>query len=86
MRTKKNILGKISIELIEKRNNIYSLEITSGLNNAQIDVLTDILCEGHKGAHGEKFCNLVEDTIDVLSKILYSYNQKLKGVRVIFKD
>ena len=86
MITKKNFLGKFSIELIEKGNNIHSLEITSGLNNAQIDVLTDILCEGHKGAHGEKFCDLVEDTIDVLSKILYSYDRKLKGERVIFKD
>ena len=83
---KNKSLGKLSIELKEKENNIHSLEITSGLNNAQIDVLTDILCEGHKGKHGEKFCNLVEDTLDTLAKILYSYDRKLKGERVIFKD
>ena len=83
---KNKALGKLSIELKEKENIVHSIEITSGLNNAQIDVLTDILCEGHKGAHGEKFCNLVEDTLDTLAKILYSYDRKLKGERVVFKD
>ena len=83
---KNKALGKLSIELKEKENIVHSLEITSGLNNAQIDVLTDILCEGHKGAHGEKFCNLVEDTLDTLAKILYSYDRKLKGERIVFKD
>lgn len=86
MRTKKQVLGKFSIELIEKGNNIYSLEITSGLNNAQIDVLTDILCQGYKGEHGERFSNLVEDTEITLAKILCSYDRKLKGERIIFKD
>lgn len=38
---KNKALGKFSIELKEKENNLHSLEITSGLNNAQIDVLTD---------------------------------------------
>lgn len=52
---KNKALGKLSIELKNKGNNQYSLEITSGLNNAQIDVLTDILCQGHKGEHGEVF-------------------------------
>lgn len=86
MKTRKNILGKFSIELIEKENNIHSLEITSGLNNAQIDVLTDILCQGYNGEHGKRFSNLVEDTETTLAKILCSYDSKLKGERVIFKD
>ena len=54
MRKKENILGKFSIELIEKENSMYDLKITLGLNNAQIDVLTDILCQGYKGNHGKK--------------------------------
>jgi hypothetical protein len=83
---KNKALGKLSIELKNKGNNQYSLEITSGLNNAQIDVLTDILCQGHKGEHGEVFSKLVEETIDTLAKILYSYDRKLNGENVIFKD
>ena len=55
MRKKENILGKFSIELIEKENSMYDLKITLGLNNAQIDVLTDILCQGYKGNHGKNF-------------------------------
>lgn len=86
MKTKKNILGKFSIELIEKENSMYDLKITLGLNNAQIDVLTDILCQGYKGNHGERFSNLVEETENTLAKILCSYDSKLKGERVIFKD
>lgn len=94
MRTKKQVLGKFSIELIEKENSMYSLEITLGLNNAQIDVLTDILCQGYKGEHGERFSNLVEDTEITLAKILSSYEQKTKSYYeqktksegVIFKD
>lgn len=86
MRKKENILGKFSIELIEKENSMYDLKITLGLNNAQIDVLTDIFCQGYKGNHGKKFSNLVEDTEITLAKILCSYDSKLKGKRVIFKD
>ena len=86
MKTKENILGKFSIELIEKKNSMYDLKITLGLNNAQIDVLTDILCQGYNGEHGKRFSNLVEDTETTLAKILCSYDSKLKGERVIFKD
>lgn len=86
MRKKENILGKFSIELIENENSMYDLKITLGLNNAQIDVLTDILYQGYKGNLGEKFSNLVEDTEITLAKILYSYDSKLKGKRVKFKD
>ena len=83
---KNRILGALSIELVENENSMYDLEITLGLNNAQIDVVTDILCQGYKGNHGEKFSNLVEDTEITLAKILCSYDSKLKGKRVIFKD
>ena len=83
---KNKALGKLSIELKNKGNNQYSLEITSGLNNKQIDVLTDIFCQSHKGEHGEDFRKLVEETIDTFAKILYSYDRKLKGENVIFKD
>ena len=76
MRTKKEILGKFSIELIEKENSMYSLDITLELNNEQIDVLTDILYQGYKGEYGERFSNLVEDTEITLAKILYSYDIK----------
>ena len=48
-------IGKFSIEVKDKGKNIYSLKITSGLNNKQIDVLTDIFCQSHKGEHGEDF-------------------------------
>lgn len=80
------LLGKFSIEVKDKGKNIYSLKITSGLNNKQIDVLTDIFCQSHKGEHGEDFRKLVEETIDTFAKILYSYDRKLKGENVIFKD
>lgn len=80
------LLGKFSIEVKDKGKNIYSLKITSGLNNKQIDVLTDIFCQSHKGEHGEDFRKLVEETIDTFAKILYSYDRKLKGKNVIFKD
>lgn len=94
MRTKKEILGKFSIELIENENSMYDLDITLELNNAQIDVLTDILYQGYKGNLGEKFSNLVEDTEITLAKILSSYEQKTKSSYVqktksegvIFKD
>ena len=49
-------------------------------------MLTDILCQGYKGEHGERFSNLVEDTEITLAKILCSYDRKLKGERIIFKD
>ena len=80
------LLGKFSIEVKDKGKNIYSLKITSGLNNKQIDVLTDIFCQSHKGEHGEDFRKLVEETLDTFAKILYSYDRKLKGENVIFKD
>lgn len=79
-------IGKLSFEIKDKGNNIHSLEITSGLNNTQIDVLTDIFCQSHKGEHGEVYRKLVEETLDTLAKILYSYDRKLKGENVIFKD
>ena len=80
------LLGKFSIEVKDKGKNIYSLKITSGLNNKQIDVLTDIFCQSHKGEHEEAFRKLVEETLDTFAKILYSYDRKLKGENVIFKD
>ena len=85
MRTKKEILGKFSIELIEKENSMYSLDITLELNNAQIDVLTDILCQGYKGEHGERFSNLVEDTEITLAKILCSYDSKSPLTGIVYK-
>lgn len=78
--------GKLSIELRNKGNNIHSLEITSGLNDTQIGVLTDILCQWHKGEHGEVFCKLVEETIDTLAKIIYVYDRKIKGKWITFKE
>ena len=86
MKTKKQVLGKISIELIEKENSMYSLDITLELNNAQIDVLTDILYQGYIGKYGERFSNLVEDTEITLAKILSYYEQKTRSGGVIFKD
>jgi len=83
---KNKTIGKFSIEVKDKENNIYSVKITSGLNNKQIDVLTDIFCQSHKGEHGEDFRKLVEETLDTFAKILYSYDRKLKGENVIFKD
>ena len=83
---KNKALGKFSIELKEKENNLHSLDITLELNNAQIDVLTDILYQGYKGEYGERFSNLVEDTEITLAKILSSYEQKTKSGGVIFKD
>ena len=78
--------GKLSIELRNKGTNIHSLEITSGLNDTQIGVLTYILCQGHKGEHGEVFCKLVEETIDTLAKIIYVYDRKIKGTFINFKE
>ena len=83
---KNRILGALSIELVEKENSMYSLDITLELNNAQIDVLTDILYQGYKGEYGERFSNLVEDTEITLAKILSYYEQKTKSGGVIFKD
>lgn len=76
---KKEALGKLSIELNKKENNIYTLEMISTLSDGQIGILTEILCQGHKGQHGEVFLNLVEETIDTLAKILYVYDKKIKG-------
>ena len=79
---KNRILGAISIELVEKGNNQYVTHIKTGLNNAQIDMLTDIFYLGKDREAGKT----IEIIVETLAKILYSYKQKLKGERVIFKD
>ena len=56
--------------------------IKTGLNNAQIDMLTDVFYLGKDGEAGKT----IEIIVETLAKILYSYKQKLKGERVIFKD
>lgn len=43
---KNRILGALSIELVEKGNNQYVTHIKTGLNNAQIDMLTDVFYLG----------------------------------------
>ena len=83
---KDKILGKLSIELIQKEDNLYSVALTSELNDTQIGVITEILYRVHKGEHGEVFCKLVEETIDTLAKILYIYDRKIKGKWITFKE
>lgn len=78
--------GKLSIELIKKEDNIYTLEMISTLSDGQIGILTEILCQGHKGEHGEVFCKLVEETIDTLAKIIYVYDRKIKGKWITIKE
>lgn len=80
------ILGKLSIELIKREENIYSLALTSDLNDTQIGVITEILYRAHKGEFEEKERNLTEKAIDVLSKILYVYDRKVKGEWIPYKE
>lgn len=80
------LLGKLSIELIQKEDNLYGVAITSELNDTQIGVITEILCRAHKGEFEEKSRNLTEKTIDDLSKILYVYDRKIKGEWVSYKE
>lgn len=80
------LLGKLSIELIKKEDNLYSVALTSELNDTQIGVITEILYRAHKGEFEEKERNLTEKTIDDLSKILYVYDRKVKGEWVTYKE
>ena len=45
-------------------------------------MLTDVFYLGKDGEAGKT----IEIIVETLAKILYSYKQKLKGERVIFKD
>ena len=83
---KDKILGKLSIELIQKEDNLYSVALTSELNDTQIGVITEILCRAHKGEFEEKSRKLTEKTIDDLSKILYVYDRKVKGEWIPYKE
>lgn len=83
---KDKILGKLSIELIQKEDNLYSVVLTSELNDTQIGVITEILYRAHKGEFEEKERNLTEKIIDDLSKILYVYDRKIKGKWVPYKE
>ena len=80
------LLGKLSIELIKKEDNLYSVALTSELNDTQIGVITEILYRAHKGEFEEKSRKLTEKTIDDLSKILYVYDRKVKGEWVRYKE
>ena len=80
------LLGKLSIELIQKEDNLYGVAITSELNDTQIGVITEILCRAHKGEFEEKERNLTEKIIDDLSKILYVYDRKVKGKWIPYKE
>ena len=80
------LLGKLSIELIQKEDNLYSVALTSELNDTQIGVITEILCRAHKGEFEEKSRNLTEKAIDDLSKILYVYDRKVKGEWIPYKE
>ena len=83
---KDKILGKLSIELIQKEDNLYSVALTSELNDTQIGVISEILCRAHKGEFEEKERNLTEKIIDDLSKILYVYDRKVKGEWIPYKE
>lgn len=83
---KDKILGKLSIELIKREENIYSLALTSELNDTQIGMITEILYRAHKGEFEEKSRKLTEKTIDDLSKILYVYDRKVKGEWIPYKE
>ena len=83
---KDKILGKLSIELIKKEDDTYSLALTSELNETQIGVITEILYRAHKGEFEEKSRKLTEKTIDDLSKILYVYDRKVKGEWIPYKE
>ena len=80
------LLGKLSIELIKKEDNLYSVALTSELNDTQIGVITEILYRAHKGEFEEKSRKLTEKTIDDLSKILYVYDRKVKGEWIPYKE
>ena len=80
------LLGKLSIELIKKEDDKYSVALTSELNDTQIGVITEILYRAHKGEFEEKSCNLTEKIIDDISKILYVYDQKVKGKWIPYKE
>ena len=80
------LLGKLSIELIKKEDDKYSLALTSELNDTQIGVITEILYRAHKGEFEEKSRNLTEKIIDDISKILYVYDQKVKGKWIPYKE
>jgi len=83
---KDKILGKLSIELIKKEDDKYSVALTSELNDTQIGVITEILYRAHKGEFEEKSRKLTEKTIDDLSKILYVYDRKVKGEWIPYKE
>ena len=83
---KDKILGKLSIELIKKEDDKYSVALTSELNDTQIGVITEILYRAHKGEFEEKSRKLTEKTIDNLSKILYVYDRKVKGEWIPYKE
>ena len=80
------LLGKLSIELIKKEDDKYSVALTSELNDTQIGVITEVLYRAHKGEFEEKSRKLTEKTIDDLSKILYVYDQKVKGKWIPYKE
>ena len=80
------LLGKLSIELIKKEDDKYSLALTSELNDTHIGVITEILYRAHKGEFEEKSRKLTEKTIDDLSKILYVYDRKVKGEWIPYKE
>ena len=80
------LLGKLSIELIQKEDNLYGVAITSELNDTQIGVITEILYRAHKGEFEEKSRKLTEKIIDDISKILYVYDQKVKGKWIPYKE
>ena len=80
------LLGKLSIEIIKKEDDKYSVALTSDLNDTQIGVITEVLCRSHKGEFEEKGRNLTEKIIDDLSKILYVYDRKVKGEWIPYKE
>lgn len=55
------LLGKLSIELIKKEDDKYSVALTSELNDTQIGVITEILYRAHKGEFEEKSRNLIDN-------------------------
>ena len=83
---KDKILGKLSIELIKKEDDKYSVALTSELNDTQIGVITEILYRAHKGEFEEKSRKLTEKAIDDLSKILYVYDRKVKSEWIPYKE
>ena len=81
-----HLSGKLSIALIKKEDDKYSVVLTSELNDTQIGVITEILYRAHKGEFEEKSRKLTEKTIDDLSKILYVYDRKVKGEWIPYKE